>query len=294
MIKVLVQEPFSFKEFEIKQDHFGDGTLKCSLGNSNDFTSINFNIMQSKIEELKITWCYDNDAELFTLISLVGEIRDSSESNQNLKIDLFLPYIPHARQDRKVSDRLFTLKYFAQIINSLNFNKVIVVDPHSDVATALINRCLVIPFDLPEESFNKVWMLPDAGAAKKYSSKEGELFDITSSFIIGNKKRNKEGRIESYDIINFIPGTKEVWIRDDICSYGNTFVEAAKALRALGVEKIYLVLSHCENNILKGQVLDFVDHVYTSNSILTVEHPKITIVSDFRTLFEVKYDTVTI
>ena len=118
---------------------------------------------------------------------------------------------------------------------------------------------------------------PDAGAAKKYGEAEG-----INNPIIGNKHRNEEGRITSYELLNFVEGTKKVIIRDDICSYGGTFVAAAKELRKRGVEEIILVVTHCENNILKGEVFDYIDRVFTTDSILTVSHPKITIARKFR------------
>ena len=83
-------------------------------------------------------------------------------------------------------------------------------------------------------------------------------------------------------VVNFMEGTKKVAIRDDICSYGGTFVTAAKELRKRGVEEIVLFVSHCENNILKGEVFDYVDRVFTTDSIFTGCHPQITIVKSFR------------
>ena len=120
-------------------------------------------------------------------------------------------------------------------------------------------------------------MYPDNGAAKKYGAMEG----VTNP-IIGNKHRNTEGRIDGYELINFPEGTKKVIIRDDICSYGGTFVAAAKELRKRGVEEIILVVSHCENNILKGEVFDHIDRVFTSDSICTVSHPKLVVTKAFR------------
>ena len=83
-------------------------------------------------------------------------------------------------------------------------------------------------------------------------------------------------------MMNFVDGVKSVIIRDDICSYGGTFVAAAKELRARGVESITLVVTHCENNILKGEVFDYIDKVITTDSICTAEHPKLEIATSYR------------
>ncbi len=259
----------------IKIETFGDGTLKCEAPDNS------FHLFFNKVfgeTRTKITWCYDNDGELFALVALTRHLQEQG----NKIIELCLPYIPHARQDRNVSNRIFTLKYFAEIINSLHFDKVYVLDPHSDVATALINKIEImkLPFAYSPAGTATI-MFPDNGAAKKYC----ELYQLEpqdNPFVIGNKHRNKEGRIESYELMNFVEGTKSVIIRDDICSYGGTFVSAAKELRKRGVEDITLVVSHCENNILKGEVFNYIDRVFTTDSICTVEHPKLIVEKAYR------------
>lgn len=248
----------------IKQDNFGDGTLKIeNIYKDIDCTNQAIN---------KITWLYDNDSELFTLQCLVDHIRECRSRNL---IYLEMPYIPNARQDRKVSNRLFTLKTFAKIINAMNFDKVIVLDPHSDVSCALLDN-LELSNDVAyywDERFNLLddfmYMFPDNGAAKKYSQ---TLIRKPIDYIIGNKHRNSDGRIDSYELINFQPGIEKVVIIDDICSYGGTYVAAAKALREQGVKQIDLVVSHCEPNIFKGDVFDYIDHVYTTDSILDLKN----------------------
>lgn len=247
----------------IKQEAFGDGSLKCQIP-----------VIDEREKDVHIIWCYDNDQELFCLWSLVRYIQNEYP---DAVMCLHLPYIPHARQDRNVSERLFTLKYFAEMINRMNFYAVWVLDPHSDVSLALIDRVKQMPMPFLVSYKDCAVMYPDNGAAKKYGSMEGVVNPI-----IGNKHRNAEGRIDGYELMNFTEGTKKVVIRDDICSYGGTFVAAAKELRKRGVEEITLVVSHCENNILKGEVFEYIDKVFTSDSICTVTHPKLVVSKVFR------------
>lgn len=267
-----------FREKEIKQEHFGDGTLKAIVPDcitEKGFIDIGSFFGGSDSE--RITWCYDSDSEIFTLQCLVDAIRDVKPFS---KITLLLPYIPNARQDRKVSGRFFTLKSFAKLINSMNFYKVEVCDPHSDVSTALIDRVKVLSQlkDSVKIEDDTVLMYPDAGAAKKYNA--------TDKDIIGNKHRNAEGRIENYELLNFVDGTKNVIIIDDICSYGGTFVAAAKALKEKGVERIALLVTHCEDNILKGDVFDYISEVYTTDSICHIKHEKLHFLETFRKVEE--------
>lgn len=271
----------------IEQERFGDNTLKCSVNgisaraNSNIFgNSLSTGVDNMNTSE--ITWCYDSDDELFTLACIVDTLRDRDPLVQ---IILTMPYIPNARQDRCVSGRLFTLKTFAKIINSMNFYQVKVLDPHSDVSTALIDRvvqmndihhnleCVAIKKAV-ENEHNYQIMYPDNGAAKKYNA--------TDDNIVGVKHRNEEGRINSYSLYGIKENTKSVLIIDDLCSWGGTFVSASKELRKHGVENVYLCVSHCENNILKGEVFDYVDGVFTTDSICTVEHPKLNILRCWR------------
>lgn len=269
----------------VKPDLFGDKTLKCEIPETIKKSTLNFNFFGAGSKSYIITWCYDNDSELFLLQCIVDEIRDIEPT---AIISLKMPYIPNARQDRKVSNRFFTLKSFCKIINNMNFEYVSVLDPHSDVSTALLDR-VAVEFPLKDYyKFNEdvVFMYPDAGAAKKYKD--------DGNAIIGNKHRNEEGRIDRYELLNFKEGTKNVIIIDDICSYGGTFVEAAKALKARGVEYIMLMVSHCEENIFKGQVFDYIDQVYTTDSILDINNMSITVDKDTldRITFTKKYREV--
>ena len=86
-----------------------------------------------------IGWKYDGDHECMLLWNLVHHIR--ANNGEDTPIGLYMPYIPNARMDRvKNCDEVFTLKWFAEFINSLHFTYVQVFDPHSNVSEALINH----------------------------------------------------------------------------------------------------------------------------------------------------------
>jgi ribose-phosphate pyrophosphokinase len=252
----------------VKQETFGDKTLKCEIPDTLKKSTLDFNFFGAGTKSYHIVWCYDNDSELFLLQCIVDEIRDIEPT---AIISLKMPYIPNARQDRKVSNRFFTLKTFCKLINNMNFESVTVLDPHSDVSTALLDRVNVeVPLkDCYRFAKDVVFMYPDAGASKKYKD--------DGNAIIGNKHRNEEGRIDRYELLNFKEGTKTVAIIDDIVSYGGTFVSAARALREKGVEHIVLIVSHCEENIFKGQVFEYIDHVYTTDSILDINNMSVNV-----------------
>ena len=120
------------EEREVDINRFPDGTLLLK-----EDIVLNY----SGLDEITPTWLYDDNEELVSLIFLVKHIRDSGIKDINLK----LPYIPNARQDRvKTDEDVFTLKYFADVINWLEFKSVEVLDPHSSVSEALINNIKVL------------------------------------------------------------------------------------------------------------------------------------------------------
>ena len=218
---------------------------------------------------IKVKWLYEGDSELFTLICVKRHI-DCHFSSRDVVLDM--PYIPHARMDRVKSDEdVFTLKYFAEIINSLHFSTVWVRDAHSNVSLALIDNVCdmgVRPYirKAIELSGANAMFYPDEGAMKRYSD-QSEL-----PYAFGMKKRDwQTGKILGLDIINpdNIVG-KDVLIVDDICSRGGTFYHSAKALKAAGAKSVSLYITHCEETITLGELAasdGLVDHVYTTRSI---------------------------
>ena len=245
---------------EIKQGNFPDNTLLMKFDPDE---------IPDDGNDIEIWWLYENDAELFTLICLKRHL------DQHFFADsfrLFMPYIPHARQDRtKTQEDVFTLKYFCEVINSLNFPIVWVRDAHSNVSLALLNNVREMPVDnyiekAIEESGADVLFFPDEGAMKRYSSKS------TLPYAFGMKKRDwATGQIQGLDIINAEAIVdKDILIVDDICSRGGTFFYSAKALKAAGAKSVSLYVTHLEKTVILGEMAstdDLVDHIYTTKSI---------------------------
>lgn len=247
---------------EIQQNHFPDNTLLMKLNPGAD----GINYEEGHIE---ITWLYENDAELFTLICTKRHI---DQYFNGIPTILHMPYIPHARMDRVKSDEdVFTLKYFCEIINSLHFNIVCVRDAHSNVSLALLNNVVDTGVSAQiakaiELSGVDAVFFPDEGAMKRYSS------NATKPFAFGMKNRDwATGQILGLNIINSdnIVG-KDVLIIDDICSRGGTFYHSATALKAAGAKSVKLYVTHCENTIKDGQIFDsdLIDTIFTTHSLI--------------------------
>lgn len=242
-----------------------------------------------KLEELRlpankpviITWLYDNDAECMRLLFLTQHLKSKGYND----IILVMPYIPNARFDRVKEDtEVFTLKYFAEFINSMNFKKVYALDPHSYVSEALINNIVPVSpdamiedvlVDIPTDiKRDLVLFFPDEGAMKRYSNLATKY---GFKCVFASKKRDwSTGEILGLELHGnegcFLMG-RHVLIIDDICSKGGTFYHSAKALKNAGVNNIYLYISHCENTVLTGDLYssDLIDQIYTTNSIFRNE-----------------------
>ena len=247
---------------EIKPNRFPDGTLLLKI--SDEIIGA-----CDEANNIIIEWFYENDAELFTLICVKRYI---DENFYDCNVFLYMPYVPHARMDRvKNEEDVFTLKYFCEVINSLNFTTIWVRDAHSNVSLALLNNVKeesVKPFiiDAIGQSDADVLFFPDEGAMKRYSG------GFQMPYAFGMKKRDwATGQILGLDIINAeAVKDKNVLIVDDICSRGGTFYHAAKALKAAGAKSVSLYITHCEGTIITGDLAasdGLVDHVYTTKSI---------------------------
>ena len=143
-----------------------------------------------------IVWLYDNDEELFQVIAITKHLQA-----KGFEVNLRMPYIPNARMDRvKSANEVFTLKYFAHVINWLGFKNVYVANPHSTVSEALFER-LDVDFNCVSEDVSNILYgnygatrfaadviyFPDEGACKRYS----ELLSFLNlPFAFGIKKRD--------------------------------------------------------------------------------------------------------
>lgn len=212
---------------------------------------------------VEILWEYENDAELMEIMLLSNALQSIGRRINKLEI----PYVPYSRQDRiNVYGECFSLQLFCKLINSLHCDIVEITDPHSDVTPALINNVQIIHqhevFDglLRNVGVHSL-VSPDAGALKKIY----KLAAITnpSSIIECTKNRN----VSTGEIIEIqVRGSlldKDLYIVDDICDGGRTFIEIAKILRSGNAKKIVLCVTHGFFTKGLGVFDSLIDEIYT-------------------------------
>lgn len=227
-----------------------------------------------------VSFKFENDSDLIKLM-FVKEYLDSLKIGAvDLinAVNLVIYYMPYSRMDRSENGSPFTLKYVSKFINGLGFDSIEVVEPHSDVTCALLDKveAKYINFDLlpkvmKEVEFDEEYdfiMFPDLGASKRYSKMKAK------NVLIGHKNRDfVTGDILGLELMGDTSkaNKQNVIIVDDLSSYGGTFVHSAKALREKGFRNIYLLIAHAENSIFKKELFNHIDKVFTTDTILT-EH----------------------
>jgi ribose-phosphate pyrophosphokinase len=209
-----------------------------------------------------------NSDDIIKLMMVVDAIRRRSLFD----ITAYIPYVPYARQDRVCNPgEALSIKVMSDIINSLEFKKISVFDPHSNVTTALLKRCEAIPnYVLVAHATNKLrlknlkFVSPDEGAEKKIF----HLGKFISNFQVARagKKRNlATGEIIETVLYDDVSGY-DCLVCDDLCDGGRTFIELAKKLKDGGAKDLYLVVSHGIFSAGLDELLKYYTKIFTTNS----------------------------
>lgn len=212
---------------------------------------------------------YGGNAEDLIKMSLVVDAlrRDGYD-----KISLFMPYLPGARQDKRQDGEALSAKVYASIINNCNFEKVICIDPHSDVMPALINNCYIINIAnlisnhlIIEYGFAKdiIGIIsPDAGATKRAN----ELAKLLSLPVYqALKKRDQTtGKLSNFTC-EPLPENGKLLVVDDICDGGGTFKGFAKTIN-LPKERLELWVTHGIFSGTAFELKNYFSKIHTTNS----------------------------
>ena len=243
--------------------------------------SISIDLPDTDLHEkitVSITSRLNSFRDLEVIIAANQALREFSYV-ENVKLNV--PYFLGARSDRKfeagTSNYLKTV--ICPIINSQNFSRVTVLDPHSDVLEACLNnyhkhdnhrlvKDALSKIDNRDGAQDRICLVsPDAGAYKK-------IFDVAKKFNIENiitatKVRDiRSGNIIRTEIptLNQHDDLKYVII-DDICDGGRTFIELAKAIKgSRPTAKVYLVVTHGIFSAGFGELNQYFEGIYTTNS----------------------------
>lgn len=230
--------------------------------------------LPSITEELvKITCRIQSGNDILLLLLTVDALKRIGVKS----LECFIPYLPFARQDRlMVKGEPLSIKVVSDLLNAQGFEKIQIYDAHSEVSSALINNVEAITNhsfveEVLKEKTKYLIVSPDAGAYKKIF-KVCQYLNYKDEIVLCNKTRNVEnGSITSVTCaVNDFQGM-DLYIIDDICDGGGTFVLLADELKKRNCGKVNLIVSH--GIFSKGvDALTNIDHIYTTDSFKDLEH----------------------
>lgn len=226
-----------------------------------------------KVSEVTISHRIQSFNDIGTLLLAVNALK-----NMGVKtLHLVLPYFPAARQDRLMtSGEPLSVKVYADIINSQNFDSVQIFDPHSDVTPALLNNCKTIDNHLfinkiiKKLSTEIVLISPDGGALKKIYKLAAYLKDYP--VVECSKSRDVQtGKLSGFKVYTEDLQGKDCLIVDDICDGGNTFIGLAEQLKLKNAGKLYLAISHGIFSKGFNHLFSHFDKIFTTDSFKTIK-----------------------
>ncbi|MEG0482421.1 MAG: ribose-phosphate diphosphokinase [Acinetobacter sp.] len=225
--------------------------------------------------------------------------------NQNLEIEVEMPYFPYARQDRIcATGQAFSLDIMTKLLN-INTEKfpqqrksITVWDAHSAVTEKLLNQnsqFVKVENVQPSEIIlqdsklmsiltaeNTVLVCPDAGAKLRTANLAATINTLRTqniAMIQCEKKRDPStGKLVNSQVNATDLTGKTAVICDDICDGGATFIGIAEELKKLNCEHVILYVTH--GIFSKGmQVFDgLVDQIFTTNSFVQQQHKNLNII----------------
>jgi len=218
----------------------GESGIKCAFENDPYQVGNTINV--------HITLDWQGNDDIINLALLVDAVKRKYSSTH---LALSIPYFPYARQDRVCNKgESLSVKVVASIINSMEFDGVYVLDPHSDVLGSVLNNMITLEVaPRVAKAVGNSWpaksylVAPDAGALKKvrgyakHCKVDGVIFadkvrDTTTGAITGTKVYSEH------------LGDASLLVADDILDGGGTFIPLAAELRKITTGKVSLMVSH--------------------------------------------------
>lgn len=228
---------------------FPDGELHLELDELNRKESVSINC--------RIT----NANDLFLLMQLSDILK-----RQCMEVEvMWIYYIMGMRCDRLFDlNRPFTLGIVADVINSFNAKDVILYEPHSSRTTNMIKYNYVRSTDFCFRDIvdggNIVMVAPDKGAKARY--------DYLTFGVVCSKVRDvATGKLLDFtaEAQTDVKG-KELFVIDDLCDGGGTFMGLAPKLRELQPKSLSLLVTHAIQKQGICKVASVYDNVYITDS----------------------------
>jgi ribose-phosphate pyrophosphokinase len=191
---------------------------------------------------------------LLELMLLIDAARRASAA----RITAVMPYYGYSRQDRKDQPRVaIGAKLVANMLETAGADRVLGVDFHQhqlqgffDVPVDHLYAAPVMTSHYRKKQLKDVVVVaPDVGSAKMA---RGFAKRLNGTLAIIDKRRPTANVAEVLNVVGEVEG-RDCLIPDDMIDTAGTVTEAARALKALGANEIYVCATHA---LLSGPAAD--------------------------------------
>ena len=193
----------------------------------------------------------ENLIELLLLI-------DAAHRASAARVTAVIPYFGYSRQDRKDQPRVaISAKLMANLVTRAGADRVLAMDLHAHQLQGF--------FDIPVDHLyaapvltahyrmkrlhDPVVVAPDVGSAKMA---RGFAKRLNAALAIIDKRRPSANIAEVVNVVGDVEG-KDCLIPDDLIDTAGTVTEAAKALKRLGAQRIFVCATHA---LLSGPAVE--------------------------------------
>lgn len=231
-----------------------------------------------------ITWKFKDESEIFKIICIVNFIKEHAPKKHYLILNM--NYVPYINRNNATNNSTIinNFKYFVNIINSLNFDKVQIFDPCNYELANMINNV-----EICKDEFNELIKdaikdcAPDYICFERYddinkTSLVDSLPNLNSLLYLQNSPFTNEIKISFYmNTMNKFENKRILLIMNYISNYNYPIDDIYSKLLELGFSEIYIYTSHLSNSIMKSEILksNFHNHnlkrIYTTDSLYEEE-----------------------
>ncbi len=215
------------------------------FANGEVYCEIEKNVRGADVFVIQST-CAPVNENLMELLIIVDALKRASANS----ITAVVPHYGYSRQDRKSAPRSpITAKLVADMMTVAGASRVVTMDLHAGQIQGFFN----IPFDnifaSPvliehiQKNLSKEHLIcisPDAGGVERVRHFAKKL---STELALIDKRRTGPNVAEAMNVIGDVKG-KDCIIIDDMIDTGGTLVQAARALRKNGANKIYAAATH--------------------------------------------------
>ena len=189
--------------------------------------------------------CPPTNQHLMELLIMVDAARRASAD----RITAVIPFFGYARQDRKDQPRVpITAKLVANLLYASGVNRVLTMDLHAQQVQGFFDIPVDHLYAMPvltahfrkKQLKDTVVVAPDVGSAKMA---RGFAKRLDASLAIIDKRRPRANVSEVVNVVGDVEG-RDCILADDMIDTAGTVTEAARALKALGTNDVYVCATH--------------------------------------------------